>query len=93
MHLKAAALLLAVMREKPFRRGNARVALLATAVFLNLNGEDLIPKEGDLIALVALGSDGDLTILQVAAMLERFSERLMPETPVEPTDPPDADSP
>ena len=76
LHLKAAALLLAIMREAPFQRGNARMALLATAVFLNLNGEELHSEEGDLVATVALGSDGDLSILQVAAILERLTERL-----------------
>ncbi len=83
LHLKAAALLLAIMREGPFHRGNGRMALLATAVFLNLNGEELNAEEGDLVALVALGSDGDLTILQVAAMLERLGEPIAPEEPVE----------
>ncbi len=33
--------------------------------------------------MVALGSDGDLTILQVAAMLERLGEPIEPEEPVE----------
>jgi death on curing protein len=81
LHLKAAALLLAMMREGPFQRGNARIALLTTAVFLNLNGEDLNPEEGDLLAMVALGSDGDLSVLQVAAVIERLSERLQSEQP------------
>ncbi len=79
LHLKAAALLLAMMREGPFERGNARMALLSTAVFLNLNGEDLIVEEGDLLAMVALASNGDLSVLQVAAVIERFSERLVSE--------------
>ena len=76
LHLKAAALFLAMMRESPFERGNARIALLATAVLLNLNGEDLAVEEGDLLAVVALGSNGDLSVLQVAAVIERLTERL-----------------
>lgn len=76
LHLKGAALLLALMRERPFQRGNARMALLATAVFLNLNGEDLRPEEGDLMALVALAPEGGLSVLQAAAVIERLSERL-----------------
>ncbi len=55
------------------------MALLSTAVFLNLNGEDLIVEEGDLLAMVALGPNGDLSVLQVAAVIERFSERLVSE--------------
>ena len=78
LHLKGAALLLAMMRERPFPRGNARMALLATAILLNLNGEDLDAEGGDLVAMVALGADGDLSVLQVAAVIERLSERLSP---------------
>jgi prophage maintenance system killer protein len=81
VHLKAAALFLAMMRESPFDRGNARIALLATAVLLNLNGEDLAVEEGDLLAVVALGSNGDLSVLQVAAVIERLTERLGSEQP------------
>ena len=79
LHLKAAALLLAMMREQPFQSGNARIGLLAIAVFLNLNGRDLEATEGELVALAALGADGDLSILQAAAVIERFDRRLATE--------------
>lgn len=76
LHLKAAAFLLAMTRERPLRHGNARLALLATVVFLNINGEDLEPEEGDLVALIALAVDGDLSVLQAASVIERLSQRL-----------------
>lgn len=80
LHLKAAALLLSVLRERPFRAGNGRVALLVTIVFLNLNGQDLDATDDDLVALVAVAHEGDLSLLQVAAALERVSVRLrLPE--------------
>ena len=78
VHLKAAAQMVAVLRARPFQRGNARVALLSTAVFLNLNGYDLEAGREDLLALVAVAADGGLTLLQIAAILERLSVRLRP---------------
>ena len=53
---KAAALLLAMLRLRPFGPGNARVALLATVVFLNRNGLDLQADDDELIALVAVAA-------------------------------------
>ena len=80
IHLKAAALLLSMLRERPFGEGNGRIALLATTVFLNLNGQDVEASDADLVALVAVTHDGDLTLLQVAAALERLCVRLkLPE--------------
>ncbi len=75
---KAASLLLAILRLRPFGPGNARVALLATVVFLNRNGLDLQADDDDLIALVAVAATGELTVLQAAAALERFVTRLSP---------------
>jgi death-on-curing protein len=75
---KAAALLLAMLRLRPFGPGNARVALLATVVFLNRNGLDLQADDDELIALVAVAASGELTALQTAAALERFVIRLSP---------------
>ena len=78
VHPKAAALCMTIVRSKPFERGNARVALLATAVFLNLNGLDLADSDDDLAALIALASSEDMTVLQVAAVIETLSGPLRP---------------
>jgi death-on-curing protein len=76
---KAAALLLALLRQRPFSTGNARIALLATIVFLNRNGYDVVADDDDeLIALVAVASTGELTVLDAATALERFVVRLTP---------------
>ncbi|MGH2629328.1 MAG: hypothetical protein ACRDHI_02050 [Actinomycetota bacterium] len=72
---KAAALLLALLRLRPFVRSNAKLALLATVVFLNRNGMDLRAPDDDLIALVAVAATGELSVLQVGSALERFVVR------------------
>ena len=74
--LKAAALLLAMSRTRPYPVANAKVSLLATTVFLNRNGLDLQAEDDELVALVAIAATGALSVLQVAAALERFSLRL-----------------
>ena len=73
---KAAALLLALLRLRPYERANARVALLATTVFLNRNGLDLQTGGDELVALVAVAAAGELSVLQVATGLERHTVRL-----------------
>ena len=73
---KAASLLLAIVRLRPYERGNARVALLATTVFLNRNGLDLQADDDELVALVAVAATGELSVLQVASGLERHTVRL-----------------
>ena len=73
---KAAALLLAMLRLRPFERANARVALLATVVFLNRNGFDLQAVDEELIAVVAVAATGELSVLETAVALERFVVRL-----------------
>ncbi|MGZ8596495.1 MAG: hypothetical protein ACXWYJ_12605 [Actinomycetota bacterium] len=75
---KAAALLLAMLRLRPFSRSNAKVALLAITVFLNRNGLDLEAQDDELIALVAVAATGELSVLQAGSALERFVVRLTP---------------
>jgi prophage maintenance system killer protein len=74
---KAAALLLAMLRLRPFARGNARVALLATTVFLNRNGLDLEGDDDGLLACMAVAASGELSVLETASALERFVVRLV----------------
>ncbi|MBA3765157.1 MAG: hypothetical protein H0X05_06575 [Actinobacteria bacterium] len=73
---KAAALLLALLRLRPFARANAKVSLLAMTVFLNRNGLDLQAVDDELTAVVAVAATGELTVLETAAALERFVVRL-----------------
>ena len=76
IHLKAAALLEALARTKPFTRGNDRIALLAVTVFLNLNGWDLDAEPDELAMLTRMTSQGRLTLFDIAAGLESATVRL-----------------
>ena len=73
---KAAALLLVMLRLRPFARANAKVSLLATTVFLNRNGLDLQAVGDELIAVVAVAATGELSVHETAAALEGFVVRL-----------------
>jgi Clp amino terminal domain, pathogenicity island component len=66
----AAALLRALVRERPLRRGNEQVALAATLQFLALNGWDVDPDPpGAVATVVAELAAGLLDVRQVADWL------------------------
>lgn len=73
IHVKAAALMIEVMQRRPFGHGNARVALLAALVLLNLNGLDVEASESDLAELAELAGRGNLSLLMVAAGFEAMT--------------------
>lgn len=68
--VKAAVLMTELMRRSPFGGGNARVALLAALVFLNINGLDVAASESDLAELAQLAGRGNLSLMMVAAGFE-----------------------
>ena len=75
---RAAALLEALVRERPLRRGNQQVALAATLQFLALNGWDTDP-DPQIVALVTGLAAGTLDTQAAAAWLEprlRFVARV-----------------
>jgi hypothetical protein len=66
----AAALLRALVRERPLRRGNQQVALAAMLQFLGLNGWELDPDPaGPVAAVVAELAAGTLDVRNVADWL------------------------
>ena len=66
----AAALLHALMRHRPFQRGNQRVALAAMLQFLAVNGWDMDPDPpGPVAAMVAEVAAGTPDVMTVAAWL------------------------
>jgi prophage maintenance system killer protein len=72
----AAALLHALVRERPLRRGNQQVALAAMLQFLALNGWELDPDPpGPVAAMVAELAAGTLDARNVA---DRLAPRLRP---------------
>jgi prophage maintenance system killer protein len=66
----AAALLNALVRQRPLRRGNQQVALAATLQFLALNGQDMNPDPpGHVAAMVTKLAAGTLDTKDVADWL------------------------
>jgi Clp amino terminal domain, pathogenicity island component len=66
----AAALLHALVRQRPFQRGNQQVALAAMLQFLAVNGWDMDPDPPEPVAaMVAEVAAGELDIMNVAACL------------------------
>jgi death-on-curing protein len=77
VHVKAAALLMALLRTRPFGGGDAAVALLSTVVFLNLNGLQVRGADEDMVALVAVAASGDADVLQIAGAIEGLTAGLL----------------
>jgi prophage maintenance system killer protein len=68
--LRAAALLHALVRQRPLRRGNQQVALAAMLQFLAINGWDLDPSpSGPVAAMVAGLAAGTVNTRDAAALL------------------------
>ena len=73
LHLKAAALLQSLAQNQAFEDGNKRVAVLATFVFLGLNGLDVEIDDGSVVALMIDIAGVPLAIEQIAERLERWT--------------------
>jgi death on curing protein len=71
----AAAYAFHIAENQPFLDGNKRTALNAAIVFLGLNGFDVVDDEGVLGAAMIGLSTGEWSKAQLAALLERLSER------------------
>jgi death-on-curing protein len=73
LHLKAAALLQPLAQNQPFEDGNKRVAVLATFVFLGLNGLAVNAEDDAVVALMIDIAVVPLTLEQIAARLETWT--------------------
>jgi len=71
----AAALCHGLTKNHPFIDGNKRTALLATGLFLHLNGRELDPEETDEVATMLALADGRLSEAVLARWLEANSKR------------------
>ena len=70
---KAAALLQSVVNNHPLVDGNKRLGWLATAVFLELNGESVLTASNDdVYELVMLVAAQDVAIEEIAAQLTQL---------------------
>jgi death on curing protein len=75
LHEMAAAYLFHIARNHPFIDGNKRAALIATIVFLGLNGLVLEAPDAALTALVVGVASGKLSKSEAAVFLERHTRR------------------
>jgi len=73
LHLKAAALLQSLAQNQPFEDGNKRVAVLATFVFLGMNGLTVNAEDDAVVALMIDIAVVPLTLEQIAARLETWT--------------------
>lgn len=71
---KAAALLLSIVKNHPLVDGNKRLGWLATAVFLDINGVDVVRAANDPVyELVVKVAAGRHDVPEVADLLRRLS--------------------
>lgn len=73
MHSKAAALLHSLATTQPFVNGNKRTAAVAAAVFMRMNGEELVAEQGDLVELVMAVVADALHVDAIAGRLKEVS--------------------
>jgi len=78
VHLEAAALLQSLAQNQAFEDGNKRVAVLATFVFLGLNGLAVNAEDDEVVALTLDTAIVPLTLEQIAARLQTWTD---PSTP------------
>jgi len=69
MELKAAALLHSISTNQALVDGNKRLALLATAAFLRLNGCSFALTQDEAFELIMAVADGTLDVPDIAARL------------------------
>lgn len=78
VHLKAAALLQSLAQNQSFEDGNKRVAVMATFVFLGLNGLDVDTDDDNIVALLIDIAVVPLTLDQIAQRLEVWTQPTAP---------------
>lgn len=75
----AAAYGFGIVRNHPFVDGNKRAALIATELFLALNGFDLIVDDAECVLVVLALAAGELTEEEFAAWLRGHIEPRRPK--------------
>lgn len=74
---KAAALMRSLIENHPFHDGNKRTAVMATIIFLQLNGYELRVPERKLIklALAIVNSNPTLSVTRIRRTLKKYAHR------------------
>jgi death-on-curing protein len=65
-----------IARNHPYRDGNKRAALLATAIFLGLNGWELRASEGDVVITILALAAGNLSERDFAAWIRKHAFKI-----------------
>ena len=71
----AAAYCHGIIRNHPFVDGNKRTGLLATAVFLSMNGFEMTPDEAEIVTMIEGLAAGEVTETELAMWLADSSNR------------------
>ncbi|GHU39720.1 death-on-curing family protein [Bacilli bacterium] len=79
--LKAAFILQKIAKKHAFRDGNKRTAIMASLVFLSINGyqpisEEVINNSDDFVLSVTNSPDTEDTMLEIAKWLELVHEKI-----------------
>jgi death-on-curing protein len=75
----AAAYVFGICTSHPFRDGNKRISFLAAAVFLGLNGFDLVADDREVVEMMLAVASGRLDEEAIADWI-RSRSRLRPDT-------------
>lgn len=73
IHDKAAALLHSLARNHPFVDGNKRTAWAAASTFYRINAYTIHVGDGEVIALMVDIAEGQLDVLNIAAILKSWT--------------------
>jgi death-on-curing protein len=74
---KAAALMESLIRNHPFVDGNKRAALVATAIFLELNGHELTATNDQVLDFTRRVVRGEVALREMGAWLKAHSRPLV----------------
>jgi death-on-curing protein len=72
--LKAAALMDSLVRNHPFVDGNKRTAITAVAIFMKINGFNLVVENNEMIRFTLACAQSQLSLDELAGWFKRFSE-------------------
>ena len=75
LHELAAAYCFGIIRNHPFIDGNKRAGILASAVFLDLNGYALRPDEAEAVNIVLALAAGEIDESVLSAWIADFTTR------------------
>lgn len=74
LHEKAAALLRGIIADHPFVDGNKRTAMLASMVFLELNGQRIVARKGEIEDFAVIVATNRPSVADIAQWLRRHTE-------------------